>query len=143
MTTHHEFNILCSLRESSLAAASNGRHSPGVEKSFPTSSTKGSQTERRALFSRKVPCSFLYSPFATTSKSKGFLKIGLSWPLLQDESWYTKLRRRRYRFFAPERKKSRKSTPLYLQVWQMLRSVKYSFMPFSVDEPATTSRSLA
>ena len=68
------------------------KFSLGDDRNVLMSSTKGSQTERRALFSRKVPCSFLYSPLVTTSKSKGFLKIGLSWPLLQVELWYRELR---------------------------------------------------
>ena len=39
-------------------------------------------------------------------------------------------------FFSPERRKSRKSSPLYLHVSQMLSKIKYSRMPFSVLAPA-------
>ena len=44
---------------------------------------------------------------------------------------------------SPERRKSRKSTPRYLQLSATLRSVRYSSMPFFVEEPAMMSRSLA
>src|SRR5262245_4264146 len=45
--------------------------------------------------------------------------------------------------FSSERRKSRKSTPEYLQVWQTLRSTKYSRIPFSVVTPVKTLRKSA
>ena len=46
-------------------------------------------------------------------------------------------------FFSPERRKSRKSSPLYLHVSQMLSRIKYSRMPFAVLLPPMTFRSVA
>src|SRR4029077_7478896 len=43
--------------------------------------------------------------------------------------------------FSPERRKSRKSKPVYSHVWQMLRSVRYSSMPFSVEKPELSIKS--
>src|SRR5690348_2946233 len=41
---------------------------------------------------------------------------------------------------SPDRRKSRKSIPRYLQVSDTLRSVTYSSTPFLVDNPEITSR---
>src|SRR5215208_323502 len=43
----------------------------------------------------------------------------------------------------PERRNSKKLTPLYLQVSQMLKRIAYSRMPFGELEPRTTLRSKA
>ena len=45
--------------------------------------------------------------------------------------------------FSPERRKSRKSSPLYLHVSQMLSRIKYSRIPFSVLHPPMTFLSVA
>src|ERR1700712_28631 len=45
--------------------------------------------------------------------------------------------------FSPDLRKSRKSTPRYLQVSDTLSSVRYSSIPFFVEDPAITSRGFA
>lgn len=45
--------------------------------------------------------------------------------------------------FSPERKTSKKSAPIYLQVSLMLKRTKYSRRPFSVVTPPMMCRSLA
>src|SRR5216683_952003 len=45
--------------------------------------------------------------------------------------------------FSPERRKSKKSTPMYLQVSQILKRTKYSRRPFSVVTPPMMCRSSA
>lgn len=46
-------------------------------------------------------------------------------------------------FVAPERRKSKKSKPEYLHVWQTLRRMRYSSIPFGVERPSIVRRSLA
>ena len=45
--------------------------------------------------------------------------------------------------FSPDRKNSKKLSPLHLQVSQTLRSTKYSRIPFSVTTPSKSLRSNA
>src|SRR6266404_836528 len=45
--------------------------------------------------------------------------------------------------FSPERRKSRKFTPEYLHVWQMLRRIRSYSILFGDDIPPMTRRSLA
>ena len=44
---------------------------------------------------------------------------------------------------SPESRKSRKSNPWYLQVWQMLNRTRYSSTPLAVERPSITRRSRA
>jgi len=45
--------------------------------------------------------------------------------------------------FSADRRKFRKSSPWYSQVWATVKRVRYSSTPFFVDVPEITSRSLA
>src|SRR6267378_2674963 len=44
---------------------------------------------------------------------------------------------------SPERRKSKKSKPEYLHVWQTLKRIRYSSIPFGVERPSMVRRSLA
>ena len=44
---------------------------------------------------------------------------------------------------SPERRKSKKSNPEYLHVWQTLNRMRYSSIPFGVERPSMARRSLA
>src|SRR5213079_3235887 len=44
---------------------------------------------------------------------------------------------------SPERRKSKKSNPEYLHVWQTLKRIRYSSIPFGVERPSMARRSLA
>src|SRR6266481_1557762 len=44
---------------------------------------------------------------------------------------------------SPERRNAKKSKPEYLHVWQTLKRIRYSSIPFGVERPSMARRSLA